>query len=324
MAKTARKAAASRGPLGRAATPSERAPASGTAGLPIPGEPALLWGLLGDLLRAPFWLLGVLFGRAQLRDGLRPLLRLFAFATAARMTATLIVVNLAVFTAEIVARARGLGDAEILHTFALHPSDLLAGHYLPLVLHVFAHGSPAHLLGNMLALFVFGRVVERHLGPARVLIAYALAAFVSTNVSLMAQLLFPVLSGGPLPTLGASGAVAGLVALAVLLQPLSITFEALIPLPLFVVGWLAMAADVLSLWRAAQGHAPRLLAGSAAATAAATAAVDHPAHLGGYLSACLFYFLLKPQQRAQARTGLYINIVSAALVFTVWNVWLRR
>lgn len=286
----------------------------------VPGEPALLWGLLGDVLRAPLWLLGLLLGRARLSDGLRPLVRLLAFATAARMTATLIVLNLAVFTAEVVARARGLSDAELLQRFALHPGDLLAGHYLPLVLHVFAHSSPAHLLGNMLALFVFGRVVERHLGATRVLLAYGLAAFVSTNVSLMAQLLLPSLSGGPLPSLGASGAVAGLVALAVLLQPLSITFEALLPLPLFVVGWLAMAADVVSLWRAASGP----LSASLARDGAAAASIDHPAHLGGYLSACLFYFLLKPQQKARARTGLCINLVSAALAFTVWNVWLRR
>lgn len=320
MPKAARPNAANRSPEGRATLSSRRSSAADPADPPIPSEPALLWGLLSDLLRAPFWLLLVLFGRTQLSDGLRPLLRLWAFATAARMTAILIVVNLAVFTAEGVVRARGLDDAQLLHTFALHPEDLVAGHYLPLVLHVFAHGSLAHLVGNMLALFVFGRVVERHLGPSRVLLAYGLAAFVSTNVSLTAQLLFPSVSGGPLPTLGASGAVAGLVALAVLLQPLSITFEALVPLPLFVVGWLAMAADVVSLWRAASGHAPRLLSGSGAASAA----IDHPAHLGGYLSACLFYFLLKPRQKERARTGLYINIVSAALAFTVWNVWLRR
>lgn len=320
MPKAARPNAANRSPEGRAAPSSRRDLSTASGDLPISSEPALLWGLLSDFLRAPFWLLLVLFGRARLSDGLRPLLRLWAFATAARMTAFLIVVNLAVFTAEGVARARGLSDAQLLHIFALQPEDLVAGHYLPLVLHVFAHGSPAHLLGNMLALFVFGRVVERHLGAGRVLLAYGLSAFVSTHVSLTAQLLLPSVSGGPLPTLGASGAVAGLVALAVLLQPLSITFEALIPLPLFVVGWLAMAADVVSLWRAAGSHAPRLLSGAGPASAA----IDHPAHLGGYLSACLFYFLLQPQQKERARTGLYINIVSAALAFTVWNVWLRR
>jgi len=297
-----------------------RAPRAQAANAAVPSEPALLWGLLGDLLRLPLWLLWLLLGRATLRDGLRPLARLAGFATAARMTATLIVLNLGVFTAEVLARAHGLSDAEILRRFALHPHDLSQGNWLPLLLHVFAHGSAAHLLGNMLALFVFGRVVERHLGPGRVLAAYALAAFVSTQVSLSAQLLWPSLSGGPVPTLGASGAVAGLVALGVLLQPLSITFEALVPLPLFAVGWLAMAADVLSLWRAAAGPASRSLAHAAGHGAG----IDHPAHLGGYLSACLFYFLLDRRQKARARTGLVINIVSAALAFTLWNCLLRR
>lgn len=286
----------------------------------VPSESALLWGLLGDLARWPLWLLWLLLGRARLSDGLRPLARLASFATAARMTATLIVLNLAVFSAELWARARGASDVELLRLFALHPSDLAHGRWQQVVLHVFAHGSAAHLLGNMLALFVFGRVVERHLGSWRVLAAYALAAFVSTNVSLSAQLLWPSLSGGQLPTLGASGAVAGLVALGVLLQPLSITFESLIPLPLFVVGWLAMAADVLSLWRATASSAASHLAQSAGHGAS----VDHPAHLGGYLSACLFYFLLDRRQKQRARMGLWINILSAALAFTLWNCLLRR
>lgn len=309
-----------------ASSPSLRPGEPGLRGSPrtskaaVPSEPALLWGLIGDLLRLPLWLLWLLLGRAEAREGLRPLARIAAFATAARMTATLIVLNLAVFTAEVLARASGLSDREILQQFALQPADLLQGRLLPLFLHVFAHGSAAHLLGNMLALFVFGRVVERHLGPWRVLLAYGLAAFVSTNVSLTAQLLWPSLGGGPAPTLGASGAVAGLVALGVLLQPLSITFEALVPLPLFVVGWLAMAADVLSLWKAAAGP----LLGHATSSVARAASVDHPAHLGGYLSACLFYFLLDRRQKQRAHTGLAINIVSAAVAFTVWNCLLRR
>ena len=286
----------------------------------VPSEPAVLWGLVVELLRLPLWLLGCLLGRARLADGLRPLSRVIHFAMAARMTAALIVLNLTVFTAEVLARARGLSDGELLRVFALQPSDLLHGRVLPLVLHVFAHSSAAHLLGNMLVLFVFGRVVERHLGPWRVLLAYAVAAFVSTQVSLSAQLLWPSLSGGPSPTLGASGAVAGLVALGVLLQPLSITFESLVPLPLFVVGWLAMAADVLSLWRAAAGSLP-MGAGLAAGPASS---IDHPAHLGGYLSACLFYFVLDRRQKQRAFTGLCINIVSAALAFTLWNCLLRR
>jgi membrane associated rhomboid family serine protease len=92
-----------------------------------------------------------------------------------------------------------------------------------------------------------------------------------------------------------------------------------VPLPLFVVGWLAMAADVLSLWRAAASTGTSL-----ARAAVPAVSVDHPAHLGGYLSACLFYFLLDRRQRQRARTGLAINLVSAALAFTLWNCLLRR
>ena len=297
-----------------------RASPSSAWGWAVPSESALLWGVICDVLWAPLWFLGLFFGRSRVEQGLRPLARIATFVSAARMTATLIVLNGVVFTAEIVARQGGLSDAQILDQFALRPGDFARGHFAPLLLHVFAHASASHLLGNMLALFVFGRVVERHLGPWRVLSAYAVAALCSTTVSLAVQVLWPAATG-PLPTLGASGAIAGLVALAVLLQPLTITFEALVPLPLFVVGWLAMAADLVALWRAAS---PLPHGVGRLAQTLSTSAIDHPAHLGGYLSACLFYWMLDRKGRQRARTGLAINILSAALAATVWNVFLRR
>lgn len=269
--------------------------------LAIPSETWLLWGLLYDLCCAPVLLLRLLRGRARSADLLRPFLRIALFATAARMTALLIALNFAVFAWEVLCRAGGMGTAAFLHRFALSPADLQAGRVAPLLLHVFAHASPAHLLGNMLMLFVFGREVERRLGPWRTLAAYLGAAMISTVLSLGAQLALHQ----DVPTLGASGAVAGMVALGILFAPLAITFEALVPMPLLVLGWLAIAADLGGvLTQRSDG-------------------IDHFAHLGGYLSVLSIYALLEPEERQAARLGLLFNLGTALCAALLWLLWLK-
>lgn len=283
-----------------------RPPKKGGKILPVPTESWLLLGLLRDVLLLPLWLIGLCLGhrRARLSDGLRPLLRVQAFIGSAWMTALLVAIMLATFSVEVVLRKGGLSEREFLRYFALRREDLWQGRYAGLFLHVFAHASAAHLVGNLLALIAFGRVVERHLGPWRLLGAFVAAALLSTLLSLSFQYLSP---GHPsVPTLGASGAVAGLVALGVLFEPFAITFEALLPMPLFLVGWLAMAADLLALFRGGSGLF--------------LDAVDHPAHVGGYLSVSLYYFALDGRQRQRARIGLLLNFLFACTALTIWNV----
>ena len=100
----------------------------------------------------------------------------------------------------------------------------------------------------------------------------------------------------------AAGALLGLVALGILLEPLALTFEALLPMPLFLVGWLAIAADFAALL--GRGGPVDL--------------VDHPAHLGGYLSVLLGYYGLKRQQQQKARLGLIINLATLLLMAGLW------
>jgi membrane associated rhomboid family serine protease len=263
----------------------------------IPTETALLWGLLGDLLCAPLWLYRILRGQAAPQIFLRPLYRIAAFASAARMTAALILANLLGFAIELGARLC-LSEAAFLRRFTLVPADLQKGHLLPLLTHLFAHASPVHLLGNMLTLFVFGRIVERHLGPLRTLLTYLGAASVSTALSLAAQ----VALHKSVPTLGASGAIAGLVALGILFEPFAITFEALLPMPVFLLGWLAVAADLSGVLSGRHDG------------------IDHFAHLGGYLSVLAAFALLDPDQRRKVRLGLWLNLATAGLAVTFWLI----
>lgn len=214
------------------------------------------------------------------------------------MTATLILLNLLVYAAEVYGRLSGLSRAGLARRFAVVPADIGHGHVGPLLLHVFAHASAAHLLGNLVVLLLFGRIVERHLGPARTLVAYLGSALVSTAISLGAQ----VALGQSVPTLGASGAVAGLVALGILFEPL-VFVQRLVPVPVLLLGWLAMGTDLSGVLSGRRDG------------------IDHFAHLGGYLSVLLAYPLLDLQERQRARWGLWLNVLTAIALGLCWWVW---
>ena len=96
--------------------------------------------------------------------------------------------------------------------------------YLPLLTVLFLHGSLAHLLGNMLFLWVFGRGVEERLGWLA-----TLALFVAGGIA--ASLGFVALHPESTePLIGASGAIAALMGVYLVLQPrrriLSIIYSA--------------------------------------------------------------------------------------------------
>ena len=111
------------------------------------------------------------------------------------VTYTLIAINLLVFGVQFVT-----GDL-LYQLFAYYP-PLTAVHPWRMLTSVFLHGSVLHLLFNMYALFVFGRLLEGMLGRIRFLALYAIAGF---GGSVGVLLLSPESS-----VVGASGAIFGL------------------------------------------------------------------------------------------------------------------
>lgn len=120
----------------------------------------------------------------------------------------LLAINIAVFLGESL-----LGDLPFYY-FALWPLGTAAvfGTTLgfqpwQIVTYCFLHGSWAHLLFNMFALFMFGGELERVFGQKRFLNLY----FAGVITAAVAQLAFSALSGSePYPTVGASGGIFGL------------------------------------------------------------------------------------------------------------------
>jgi membrane associated rhomboid family serine protease len=78
---------------------------------------------------------------------------------------------------------------------------------------MFMHGSLLHLGGNMLFLWIFGNNVEDSMGPVKFLIFYLLAGLAADAAHIAAN------AGSEIPTLGASGAVAGILGGYLLLFP---------------------------------------------------------------------------------------------------------
>ncbi|MEW5989600.1 MAG: rhomboid family intramembrane serine protease [Chloroflexota bacterium] len=122
------------------------------------------------------------------------------------MTSVLIALNVAVFLLELVMEAQGQ-LAPFLARWTLVPAELTANlgqKWYTVFSATFLHVSWAHLLGNMLFLWLFGRPVEKKLGRHRFLLFYWLTGALATAVQVA---LNPT---SPSPNLGASGGIAGI------------------------------------------------------------------------------------------------------------------
>ncbi len=76
--------------------------------------------------------------------------------------------------------------------------------WVTLLTAMFLHGSPLHLAGNLLYLWIFGDNVEEVLGALRYLVVYLAAGLVGTLAQIAAN------PESHIPTIGASGAIAGI------------------------------------------------------------------------------------------------------------------
>lgn len=107
-----------------------------------------------------------------------------------------------------------------------------------LVTYAFMHGGYQHILFNMFGLYMFGRVIERTFGAHNYIIYYFVCAIVAAVAQLLVVKYFTY---GFYPTIGASGALFGLLLAFGLLYPQEKVFLLFLPIPmpawLFVIGY---------------------------------------------------------------------------------------
>ncbi len=136
--------------------------------------------------------------------------------------------------AEAWANALGVVPERLLRHFDLHNA-------LTLLTSMFLHGGWAHLFSNMFALYIFGDNVEDRMGSGRYLLFYLLCGVVAALVHVVFN------PRSTVPTIGASGAISGVLAAYLLFFP----FARVITLvPLFFLPWFVEIPALLyiGLW----------------------------------------------------------------------------
>jgi membrane associated rhomboid family serine protease len=159
---------------------------------------------------------------------------------------------------------------------------------LTLLTSMFMHGGLLHLGGNMLFLWIFGNNIEDSMGRGRFLLFYGLAGV----VAVYAQALID--PGSTTPTIGASGAVAGVLGGYALLHPQArvLTFVIII---FFVTLIEVPAMIMLGIWFALQ-FLPAV--GQTAISDFGDGGVAYFAHVGGFIFGLVAIKLFANRHRA--------------------------
>jgi membrane associated rhomboid family serine protease len=211
------------------------------------------------------------------------------------VTVALIVANLIVFAFELSLPRYGITPSgffyrlgaipyELVHQLDVPPRDIVPWELTPFT-SMFLHAGWLHIIFNMLFLWIFGNNVEDAMGRLRFLVFYLACGL----VAVVAQT--AIHPGSLAPTVGASGAIAGVLGAYILLYPrasvLSFVFFFVVPLP----AWLW-----LGVWFATQ-----VVQG--AASLGQTGGVAYLAHIGGFVAGLCLVFVFARGRMKELRRG---------------------
>ena len=151
---------------------------------------------------------------------------------------------------------------------------------LSLISFMFLHGGFWHLLGNMWSLYIFGNNIEDHLGSLRYLLFYLLCGIVSGITHIVLN------PGSNIPTIGASGAIAGVMGAYLILYPRS---KILTLIPIIFIPWFVEipAFFFLGFWFVLQ------FINAAGSHGGASGGIAWWAHVGGFVGGILLLALFK-------------------------------
>ena len=161
--------------------------------------------------------------------------------------------------------------------------------YLTLLSSMFMHGSWLHLGGNMLFLWIFGDNVEHRAGPILFLVAYLATGLVGSMAQVLAD------PGSYIPSLGASGAISGVLGAYIVLFPrnrvTAFVFRFFAQVPAIVAIGMWIVLQVLS----------------SLADPLGSGGVAYLAHIGGFTAGAVVGLLLRalpdPGPRSPYATG---------------------
>ena len=209
----------------------------------------------------------------------------------------LIAINILVF---VLFQKMGSNEA-LLASFSTVPEEIITGTditsgglgvsptpvYLTLLTSMFMHGSIAHIGGNMLYLWVFGDNLENVMGHVKYLIFYLLTGLIAS----MSHVFLASFTGNDMliPSLGASGAISGVLGGYLLLFPKNkvkvLMLGTIMPVPAFVTLGLWIVLQLVSGWGMLGGNGG--------------GGVAYAAHVGGFVAGLVLVklFVNKAEER---------------------------
>jgi membrane associated rhomboid family serine protease len=205
------------------------------------------------------------------------------YATAV-VTASLIGVNTIIFLYQATLSPNELNH--LVSQWGIVP-DRIQQNLPSLFTSMFLHGGWMHLIGNMLYLWVFGRNIEDLIGGGRILTLYLLCGLVAAVV----HVIFNPYSR--MPTIGASGAIAGIMGAYLVKFPRA-RIVTLVPIFFFFTTVELPAAILLVFWFAIQFFSGF---GSLAENDYSGGGTAWFAHIGGFIAGMLLIRLFPPRQR---------------------------
>jgi membrane associated rhomboid family serine protease len=147
---------------------------------------------------------------------------------------------------------------------------------LTILTSMFIHGGFLHLIGNMLYLWIFGNNIEDLLGPVRFLLFYLVCGVIAAFGQILTA------PGSTVPTIGASGAVSGVLGAYLIAHPRA-RIVTLVFLGFFIRPVLLPASVLLIFWFVIQ-----IFSGVASlSTGVRGSGVAWFAHVGGFLAGIL-------------------------------------
>ena len=170
--------------------------------------------------------------------------------------------------------------------------DDMAINWLTPITSMFLHGGWGHILGNALFLWVFGNNIEDSMGHLRFLVFYLVCGVAAAVAHVLVD------PASPVPTVGASGAISGVLGAYLVLYP-RVRVKTLVPIIVFFTIVRLPAWAILLLWFGYQVIAglPQLLTVSQEVSGG----VAVWAHVGGFVAGALLVKLFEDRALVRRR-----------------------
>ncbi|HTB17283.1 MAG TPA: rhomboid family intramembrane serine protease [Bryobacteraceae bacterium] len=201
-------------------------------------------------------------------------------------TLAIIAVNVAVFLYELSLGMSSYSLNRFILQHGIVPDSL---HYSSILTSMFIHGGFLHIAGNMWFLWVFGRGVEDLLGHAKFLFLYFACGFAAAFLYILLN------SNSTVPTIGASGAIAGVMGAYLIKFPRA-HIVTLVFIVVFITTIDIPAFFLLLYWFAIQFFSG---VGTVASAGDSNGGVAWFAHVGGFLAGMALVALLPIKQRVR-------------------------